>query len=83
MAMDAMLGGALLGFQQGQANRLNQLGGQPQLNSGMMDLEIAKARGIASFDRMIGKIESKVSKALTIREELQAEVNEWLPDLEG
>lgn len=76
MAMGEMLGGGLLGFQQGQADRARQqqLGALSMLGNTFTDTCNTTAITIRDASPVY-------TRPMTIREELQAEVNEWLPDL--
>jgi hypothetical protein len=85
MAMDQMLGGLLLGFQQGQAqqqNRLNQLArlSDYTFTNSTTSNATSNTIWIDPDGRAVAK-PNKPCVVMTLREELQAEADEWLPRL--
>lgn len=82
--MDSLLGSAALGMRQGlqnQQNTLNDFHRQAGLATlgGIQTFTSAGTSAIQAGTANIGR--ELVAKVLSIREELQAEINEWLPEL--
>ncbi len=87
MAMSEMLGGSLLGFQQGlaQQDRLNQLAGFQDVactNTFTTTATTANTGTLAIYGNSGVSVPCEsVAGKKSIRQELQAEVDEWLPRL--